>query len=69
MLDLEGVNKRKYTPRDCWLLTSRRKDTGVAFVIAVSECLQEPIDLLRLFWQFHFHQELADAHVDRVTKV
>jgi len=40
----------------------------VTFMIAIREALQNSVDLLGFFRQFHFHQQFSYGHVDWIPK-
>lgn len=43
-------------------------DARIAFVVAVGETLQDSVDLLGFFGQFHLHEQLPDSHVDGIAE-
>lgn len=37
-------------------------------MIPICKTLQEAVNLLRLLWQLHLHQEFPDSHINGITE-
>ena len=43
-------------------------NAGIALMIAVSEALEDAVNLLGLLWKLDLHEQFAYGHVDWITK-
>lgn len=63
-----GCQKRRTWYRLADGVTCIDVNAGIALMVAISEALEDAVDLLGLLWQLNLHEQFAYGHVDRITK-